>query len=120
MRRDRHMLQQLAKAKMKANMALIGGVLIIVLLAAAFYYGRKLGSAELASQFQEKKAITEDVTGFEGKQKQVMEEKAIANGILLEAGENTRNALKSIYQVILMDDTYKEGYTLEFAEAVES
>lgn len=69
--------------------------------------------------FDEKNSIfngltTEDVTGFEGEQKKIMEAKASSNGILEEAKTNAKNALQSIYQVLLTDDTYEEGYTLEF------
>lgn len=69
--------------------------------------------------FDEKNSIfngltTEDVTGFEGEQKKTMEARALAAGILEEARANAQGALKSIYQVLVSDDTFEDGYTLEF------
>lgn len=69
--------------------------------------------------FDEKNSIfngltTEDVTGFEGEQKKTMESRALAAGILEEARANAQGALKSIYQVLVSDDTFEDGYTLEF------
>lgn len=71
--------------------------------------------------FDEKNSIfnglsTEDVTGFLGGQKKIMEEKAVSNGILDEARENTKDSLKTIYGVLLKDESYEKGYTLEFVE----
>ena len=43
-----------------------------------------------------------------------MEEKAIGNGILVEAQENAKTSLQFLYNEFLEDDQYEDGYTLEF------
>ncbi|MEG0688410.1 MAG: DUF4230 domain-containing protein [Hungatella sp.] len=69
--------------------------------------------------FDEKNSIfngltTEDVTGFQSEQRKIMEERALNNGLLTEAKENTKDALTSIYRILLSDGQYEGGYTLEF------
>ncbi len=51
---------------------------------------------------------------FQQQEKQEMEEKAIGNGILVEAQENAKTSLQFLYNEFLEDDQYEDGYTLEF------
>lgn len=56
----------------------------------------------------------EDIMNFQQQEKQEMEEKAIGNGILVEAQENAKTSLQFLYNEFLEDDQYEDGYTLEF------
>lgn len=219
MKEEKHMIKELAKAKVRVVVTWVVAILLVVLLIAAFFYGRKLGGAEAAALVQEKKTVTEDVlhqqleaigelntvkyyytnmgkyeknlslsgqnipftktsfiitydgvikagvelggiqfavkdktvtitlpepvilshevnedsvqvfdeknsifnglttadvTEFQSQQKKIMEEKALANGILTEAEENAKDALTSLYRVFLASEDYEEGYILEF------
>ena len=74
---------------------------------------------ESVTVFDEKNSIfnglsTEDVTQFLNDQKAQMEEKAVTNGLLEDAGQNAGNSLKTIYHALLKEhEGDGEGYTLE-------
>lgn len=56
----------------------------------------------------------EDVTGFQNEQKNEMEERARNNGLLEEAEENAKKSLNALYEGILKNKEYEEGYILKF------
>ena len=69
--------------------------------------------------FDEKNSIfnglsTEDVTHFLEEQNAGMEERAVGNGLLEEAQENTKDSLNALYQAVLTSGEYEDGYQLKF------
>lgn len=74
---------------------------------------------ESVTVFDEKNSIfnglsTEDVTSFLTDQKNRMEERAEASGILAEAQENTKDCLNTLFAALLQSEGYEDGYTLDF------
>lgn len=55
---------------------------------------------------------TEDVTGFLNEQDILVEEKAMNNGILDTARQNAMSTLKLLFEKVIEDDAYEEGYTV--------